>query len=83
MVSTLDFESSDPSSNLGRTYILVSSDMFVYMFILLVYSSINLPSCERNEFPMHLPNDLLIAKQSSQTGNRTPAAAVRAPNPNH
>ena len=72
MVSTLDFESSDPSSNLGRTYILVSSDMFVYMFILLVYSSINLPSCERNEFPMHLPNDLLIAKTVFPDGESNP-----------
>ena len=72
MVSTLDFESSDPSSNLGRTYILVSSDMFVYMFILLVYSSINLPSCERNESPMHLPNDLLITKTVFPDGESNP-----------
>ena len=72
MVSTLDFESSDPSSNLGRTYILVSSDMFVYMFILLVYSSINLPSCERNESPMHLPKDLLITKTVFPDGESNP-----------
>ena len=30
MVSTLDFESSDPSSNLGRTYIFSTYENFIF-----------------------------------------------------
>ena len=66
MVSTLDFESSDPSSNLGRTYILV------YMFTLLVYSLIYIPSCERNVSTMHFPNEILIKKSVFPDGESNP-----------
>ena len=41
MVSTLDFESSDPSSNLGRTYIFVYKSTCSY-FSLFIRVSANL-----------------------------------------
>ena len=42
MVSTLDFESSDPSSNLGRTYHFYSQEVCIHCLIPLnLYQTVN------------------------------------------